>query len=150
MHIWPGSCHVHAAIKPAMVTKMREDHPQAEFLIHPECGCVTSCMSYLASGDIANNGTHILSTEGMIRHTEKSDAAEFVVATEMGVIHRMRQAAPHKQFHPIDDEAVCRYMKMITLEKVLHSLREMRYVVQVPTEVAQRARSAIDRMLALS
>lgn len=150
IHIWPGSCHVHAAIKPPMVTQMRERHPNAEFLVHPECGCVTSCMSYLASGDIDSSDTHILSTEGMIRHSARSDAAEFVVATEMGVIHRMRKAAPQKQFHPIDEEAICRYMKMITVDKMLHSLREMRSVVKVPPEVAERARGAIDRMLALS
>jgi quinolinate synthase len=149
MHIWSGECHVHAAIKPAMVEQMRADHPDAEFMIHPECGCVSSTMHYLAKGRISAEGTHILSTEGMIKHAQQSDASQFVVATEIGVLHRMRKANPDKEFLPIDESISCRYMKMITLEKLLYSLQEMQYVVTVPPAVADRARGAIERMIAL-
>ncbi|NJP05507.1 MAG: quinolinate synthase NadA [Chloroflexaceae bacterium] len=149
IHVWPGSCHVHAAIRPNQVTSMRSKHPDADFLIHPECGCVTSCMSFLANGDIDAQHTHILSTEGMIRHSQQSTANSFIVATEVGVLHRMQKANPDREFLPIDEAAICRYMKMITLEKILVSLQEMRYQVTVPEHIAQPARQAIERMLTL-
>jgi quinolinate synthase len=149
MHIWAGECHVHAAIRPQTVAAMREAHPEADFLIHPECGCVSSCMHYLKRGSIDATNTHILSTEGMMRHAEQSSATSFVVATEIGVLHRMQKASPHKQFFPISEATVCRYMKMITVDKLLASLREMKHQVTVPVEVADRARLAIERMIAL-
>lgn len=149
LHIWAGECHVHAAIRPAMVERQRAALPEAEFLIHPECGCVSSAMHYLASGKISAEGTHILSTEGMIRHAASSRASQFVVATEIGVLHRMRKANPEKQFLPIDESISCKYMKMITLEKVRNSLRDMTHVVTVAPDLAARARTAIERMIAL-
>ncbi len=149
LHIWAGECHVHAAIRPAMVERQRAALPEAEFLIHPECGCVSSAMHYLASGKISAEGTHILSTEGMIRHAASSGASQFVVATEIGVLHRMRKANPEKQFLPIDESISCKYMKMITLEKVRNSLRDMTHVVTVAPDLAARARTAIERMIAL-
>jgi quinolinate synthase len=149
MEIWAGECHVHAAIRPAMVERQRAAVPGAEFLIHPECGCVSSTMHYLAQGKISADGTHILSTEGMIRHANQSNASQFVVATEIGVLHRMRKANPTKEFLPIDESISCRYMKMITLEKVRDSLRDLTHVVQVDAALADRARTAIERMIAL-
>lgn len=149
LHIWAGECHVHAAIKPTMVNGMREANPDAEFLIHPECGCVSSTMHYLERGLIDKENTHILSTEGMINHTEKSSSSQFIVATEIGVLHRMQKANPDKQFLPIDESISCRYMKMITLEKVLRSLQENVHHVTVPQEIAERARGSIDRMVSL-
>lgn len=149
MQIWAGECHVHAAIRPAMVERQRAALPEAEFLIHPECGCVSSTMHYLASGKLSAEGTHILSTEGMIRHAASSGATQFVVATEIGVLHRMRKANPEKQFLPIDESISCKYMKMITLEKVRDSLRDMTHVVTVAPDLAARARTAIERMIAL-
>jgi quinolinate synthase len=149
MEIWAGECHVHAAIRPAMVERQRAALPGAEFLIHPECGCVSSTMHYLAQGKISAEGTHILSTEGMIRHANQSGASQFVVATEIGVLHRMRKANPEKEFLPIDESISCRYMKMITLEKVRDSLRDMTHVVTVAPALADRARTAIERMIAL-
>jgi quinolinate synthase len=149
MEIWAGECHVHAAIRPAMVEQRRANYPDAEFLIHPECGCVSSTMHYLANGRISAEGTHILSTEGMIKHANQSGTQQFVVATEIGVLHRMKKANPAKEFIPIDDAISCRYMKMITMEKLLISLREMRHVVTVEPELADRARTAIERMIAL-
>ncbi len=149
MQIWAGECHVHAAIRPAMVERQRAALPGAEFLIHPECGCVSSTMHYLANGTISGEGTHILSTEGMIRHAAQSGATQFVVATEIGVLHRMRKANPTKQFVPIDESIACKYMKMITMEKLRDSLRDMTHVVTVEPELAARARTAIERMIAL-
>lgn len=149
MEIWAGECHVHAAIRPAMVERQRADRPGAEFLIHPECGCVSSTMHYLATGKIAAEGTHILSTEGMIKHAAASSATQFVVATEIGVLHRMRKANPAKEFVPIDESISCKYMKMITLEKVRNSLRDLTHRVTVEPALADRARTAIERMIAL-
>jgi quinolinate synthase len=149
MEIWAGECHVHAAIKPAMVERQRAALPGAELLIHPECGCVSSTMHYLASGSISAEGTHILSTEGMIRHAAQSASRQFVIATEIGVLHRMQKANPAKEFLPIDESISCRYMKMITLEKVRNSLRDMTHPVTVNSALADRARTAIERMIAL-
>jgi quinolinate synthase len=149
LQIWAGECHVHAAIRPQMVADRRSEFPGAELLIHPECGCVSSTMHYLASGQIDPNATHIMSTEGMIAHTKRSEASQFVVATEIGVLHRMRKASPEKQFIPIDDTISCRYMKMVTLEKVLHSLQHLQTPISVPQEIADRARLSIERMIAL-
>jgi quinolinate synthase len=149
IQIWAGECHVHAAIRPASVDSMRALHPDAEFLIHPECGCVSSAMHFLASGAIASGNTHILSTEGMIGRAGASAASRFIVATEIGVLHRMRKANPTKSFLPIDESISCRYMKMITLDKVLRSLQDLAEPVTVAPDIAARARGAIERMIAL-
>lgn len=149
LKIWAGECHVHAGIKPEMVNAMHEAYPDADFMIHPECGCVSSYMHFLARGRVQDKNTHILSTEGMIKHAQESSAKNFVVATEIGVLHRMRKAHPEKEFIPISEATSCRFMKMITLDKILHSLREMVHPVTVPADVAVRARGAIERMIAL-
>ncbi len=149
IQIWPGECHVHAAIRPELVAAQRAAYPEAEFLIHPECGCVTSTMHFLARGAIDRANTYILSTEGMVQHARSSQSAQFIVATEIGVLHRMRQSSPEKQFLPVSETIACRYMKMITLDKVLHALEELVYPVTVPKPVADRARGAIERMIAL-
>jgi quinolinate synthase len=145
---WPGECHVHAGITPEVIDTARASHPQADFIIHPECSCVSSCMQAFACGDISQRNAHILSTEGMIRHASESETDEFVVATEVGVLHRMVKANPQKAFYAVSEETICRYMKLITLDKVLSSLREMQHPVQVEPQVAARARRAIERMLA--
>jgi quinolinate synthase len=150
LHIWPGECHVHAGIRPKQISEMREAHPEAEMLIHPECGCVTSAMYYTANGSIENRNTHILSTEGMIRHVRRSKAMEFIVATETGILHKMKKENPDKTFYPANEKSVCRYMKMITLDKVLISLQDNIYRVKVPEEVALKAKKAIERMLQLA
>jgi quinolinate synthase len=118
LRLWLGECHVHAGIRPEHVARMRAEHPRAEMLVHPECGCTTSLMYYQASGDLGA-GTYVYSTEGMTRHVRESPAQEFIVATETGILHRMKKEAPAKTFVPASAEAVCRYMKMITLQKVL-------------------------------
>jgi quinolinate synthase len=148
LHVWPGECHVHAGIGPAEVAAAVSAHPGAELLIHPECGCVTSCMYLSAVGDVPVR-TQILSTEGMVRHARSSPADAFVVATEIGILPRMRREAPGKRFFPLSEAAVCQYMKRITLEKVRDSLRDGRHVVTVPEEIARAARLAIERMVAI-
>ncbi len=147
LHIWPGECHVHAGIKPGDVAELRAQYPEAEFLIHPECSCVSPYLYHLAKEDISKERTYVLSTGGMVDRVMKSAAKEFVVATETGVLHRLRKLQPEKKFIPVRADAECRYMKMITLEKVHRSLRDMVYQVKVPEEVTAKANMAIQRMV---
>jgi len=150
LDVWMGECHVHAALTPDVLERKRREHPDAEFLVHPECGCVTSAMYYAeADGDIAAGRTRIVSTEQMMQRARASGAREFVVATETGVLHRLRRENPEKQFHAVAESAECRYMKMITLENLRDSLRDLKYAVHVPPQTAARARRAIERMLAI-
>jgi quinolinate synthase len=150
LDVWMGECHVHAALTPDVLAAKRHEHPDADFLVHPECGCVTSAMYYAeVEGDVASGRTTIVSTEQMMRYARESSARKFVVATETGVLHRLRRENPEKAFHAVAEQAECRYMKMITLEKLRDSLRDLKYEVTVPSDVAHRARRAIDRMLAI-
>jgi quinolinate synthase len=149
LEVWDGECHVHAGIRPDDINQLRADEPQAEFLIHPECGCTTQVMEYVAAGDVAATGTHFLSTEGMMRHARESERDTMIVATETGILHRMEQESPGKTFIPANRAAVCKYMKMITLPKLRDSLREMKHEVSVPPAVAERARVPIERMVAI-
>ena len=150
LDVWMGECHVHAALTPDVLERKRREHPDAEFLVHPECGCVTSAMYYAeADGDIAAGRTRIVSTEQMMQRARASGAREFVVATETGVLHRLRRENPEKQFHAVAESAECRYMKMITLENLRDSLRDLKHAVHVPPQTAARARRAIERMLAI-
>ena len=150
MEIWPGECHVHAGITPDVVNRKLAENSDAEFLIHPECGCVTQFLYFAEKGDLNMPLVNIASTEGMVRRARDSDSKKFLVATETGILHRMRKESPDKTFLPVKDDAVCQYMKTITLEKVANSLRNMVYEVRVPSETAGRARLAIDRMLQLA
>ncbi|HKW41376.1 MAG TPA: quinolinate synthase NadA [Gemmatimonadales bacterium] len=150
LDVWMGECHVHAALTPEDVAARRRQYPDAEFLVHPECGCTTSTMYYAAAeGDVAGGRTHIVSTEQMTQRARTSSSRRFVVATETGVLHRLRRENPGKQFHALLDSAECRYMKLITLEKLRDSLRDEKYEVTVPPEIASRARRAIERMLSI-
>jgi quinolinate synthase len=148
-HVWDGECHVHAGIRPADIERTRAEHPGAEFLIHPECGCSTQAMEYVASGDVEADGVHMLSTSGMLRHVEANPDGEFIVATENGMLYPLQQAAPGATLHEANRMAVCKYMKMITLPKLRDSLREMRFEVTVDPETARRARIPIDRMVSI-
>jgi quinolinate synthase len=141
--IWLGECHVHAGIRPEDVERWTSD-ADAELLVHPECGCASQCMAF------GNGRTHILSTEGMVRFARQSPKQRFLVATETGILHRLHKEAPGKTFQAVSEDAVCRYMKMITLEKLRDSLRDWKHVVTVPEEIADRARGAIERMVAIS
>jgi quinolinate synthase len=148
-HVWDGECHVHAGIRPDDIERTRAEHPSAEFLIHPECGCSTQAMEYVASGDVDAEGVHMLSTSGMLRHVEDNPDGEFVVATETGMLYPLQQAAPQARLVEANRMAFCKYMKMITLPKLRDSLREMRFEVKVPEEIAARARLPIERMVAI-
>jgi len=175
MHVWDGECHVHAGIRPSDIEATRAAHPGADFLIHPECGCSTSVMEYVAAGDISAEGTHMLSTGGMLKYAESAEREaraqdlggsmassqgngppdgpprrrEAVVATEIGMLYPLQMAAPDVDFIPANAEASCKYMKMITLPKLRDSLRELQFEVRVPPEIAVPARVPIDRMVAI-
>ena len=150
MHIWAGECHVHAGITPEDVTKKLDSMKDAEFVIHPECSCTTPMMYDVADGGYDDQKVSILSTEGMLKHVNESKAKNFVVATETGILYRMRKQNPGKTFIPASEKAECQYMKMITLEKVYDALITERNVVTVPKETADKARLAINRMLEIS
>ena len=149
IHVWMGECHVHAAIRPADVDAQLAQHPEAELLIHPECGCVSNVMWQLSKGDLPADRTRITSTTGMIESIESSPASEFLVATETGILHQMKKRHPERTFLPIKADAECMYMKMITLEKLAKALREGIHEVRVPEETAARARRAIERMVSI-
>ncbi|MBI3639383.1 MAG: quinolinate synthase NadA [Thaumarchaeota archaeon] len=150
MFIWAGECHVHAGIRSQDVQEKLNQYANAEFLIHPECSCTSSVMYDVASGDYGNRQVQILSTEGMMNRAKDSSSKKFVVATETGILYRMRKQNPDKEFIPISENAICKYMKMITLDKVYASLKEEKYEVKVPKNIAQKAQLAIERMLAIS
>jgi quinolinate synthase len=149
--IWLGECHVHAGIRPADVEQWHRDLPGAELLIHPECGC-TSQIIEAAGEDAAFGGkpAHILSTEGMVRYAERSSADTFLIATEVGILHRLERKAPGKRFVPVNREAICQYMKLTTLEKLRDSLRLGIHEIDVTAGVAAKARVALERMIAIS
>ena len=150
MHVWDGECHVHAGIRPDDIASVRAAHPGADFLIHPECGCSTSVMEYVAAGDISGDGVHMLSTGGMLGYAREHHGGTAIVATETGMLHPLRQAAPDTEFIAANEAAHCRFMKMITLPKLRDALRDDVYEVKVPDEIAERARLPIERMVAIS
>jgi quinolinate synthase len=151
MRVWVGECHVHAGIRPRDIERVRAAHPQADFLVHPECGCSTSVMEYVAAGDVDPTNVHMLSTGGMLSHVRTSQAETFVVATETGMLHPLALEAPDKAFVAANEDAVCGYMKTITLPKVRDVLREFgpEHRVEVPPDLAARARVPIERMVAI-
>ena len=149
IHVWMGECHVHAGIDPEHISRQRAAYPGAEFLIHPECGCATSVVEAVSAGAVDAEGVQILSTEGMIRRPEISDADTFIVATETGILHRLQKANPGKRFIAANRAAVCAYMKVTTLPKIVRSLERLEHRITVPADVAARARRAIERMVAI-
>jgi quinolinate synthase len=152
LHVWDGECHVHAGIRPADITQIRAAHPGADFLIHPECGCSTSVMEYVASGDVESEGVHMLSTGGMLDYAREhaGSGGTAIMATETGMLHGLRKAAPDLEFIAANERAACTYMKMITLPKLRDSLLRMEHEVRVPEQIAERARIPIERMVAIS
>jgi quinolinate synthase len=149
MHIWLGECHVHAGIDPEHIRLKRAQHPEAEFLVHPECGCSTSVLEMMSAGDIEPDGVQILSTEGMIKRPALSERDEFIVATEVGILHRLRRENPSKRFFAANERASCAYMKVTTLPKVKRALERLEHRITVPVPIADRARLAIERMIAI-
>jgi quinolinate synthase len=151
LHVWDGECHVHAGIRPKDIEQVRAEHPGADFLIHPECGCSTAIMEYSAAGDLAPAGVHMLSTGGMLKYAQDAKPGQTaIVATEIGMLHPLREAAPDTEFIAANERAACIYMKMITLPKLRDALRDLVHEVRVPADVAERARVPIERMIAIS
>ncbi|MCZ6916550.1 MAG: quinolinate synthase NadA [Gemmatimonadetes bacterium] len=147
VEVWMGECHVHKAINAKTVNEQRLLLPDAEVLVHPECGCAGQLIYETGLGAVDSNGLHILSTEGMVRHAQSSDASTFIVATEVGILHRMRQLIPEKEFVAADPQAVCQYMKTITLEGLRDALLHDQHVVTVPEATRVAAMAALDRMV---
>jgi quinolinate synthase len=141
--IWLGECHVHAGIRPADIERWEREAPDAELLVHPECGCASQAMAF------GSERTQILSTEKMVDYARRSPKQRFLVATETGILHRLEKEAPGKTFEPVREDAVCRYMKVTTLEKVRDSLQDMKHRITVAEDTAERARLAIERMVAI-
>ncbi|MGD0249453.1 MAG: quinolinate synthase NadA [Thermoplasmata archaeon] len=139
MHLWVGDCPVHAKLRPEDLARARAEHPGAPVIAHPECGCATQAMEHV---------DRVLSTDGMVRYAEETRAPEVLVATEVGILHRMRKLNPTTRFDPIDAGAICPYMKEISLEDVRDSLLHNQFVIDVPTDVAVKARLALERMVA--
>ena len=150
MFIWAGECHVHAGITAEDIRKKLDSLKDAEFVIHPECSCTTPIMYDVAAGSFDDRKVSILSTEGMLNHVNNSKSKNFVVATETGILYKMKQQNPDKTFIPASEKAECQYMKMITLKKVYDALVQEKNVVTVPKKIADKARLAIERMLAIS
>jgi quinolinate synthase len=141
--IWMGECHVHAGIRPADIERWEREAPDAELLVHPECGCASQAMAF------GSERTQILSTEKMIDYARRSPKQRFLIATETGILHRLQKEAPGKTFEPVREDAVCHFMKMTTLDKVRDSLRDLQHRISVDAETADRARLAIERMVAI-
>jgi quinolinate synthase len=149
IHVWPGECHVHAGISPADLRAQAAANPDAELYIHPECGCTTSALWLSGLGDLPAERTRVLSTGGMLDAARATTAAKVLVATETGMLHQLRKANPLVLWEPVNAKAECRYMKMTTLDVLARSLREGTTEVTVPPDVARRARSAVDAMIAV-
>ncbi|MEK0318399.1 MAG: quinolinate synthase NadA [Nitrosopumilus sp.] len=150
MLIWAGECHVHAGITPESVQKKLDSMANAELIVHPECSCTTPILYDVASGHYNGRQVQILSTDGMMKYVNQSSTNQFVIATETGILYRMRKQNPGKTFVAASDKAECQYMKMITLEKVYDSLVQEKYEVKVTKDIADKARLAIERMLAIN
>jgi quinolinate synthase len=147
MHVWMGECHVHAGIGAGELRAKAEAEPDAEILIHPECGCASQALWLMGEGVLPKDRTHILSTGGMVREAAASDASRFLVATETGILHQLRKHNPNKAFDAVNEYAVCQYMKTITPAKLLRSLQEGVFEVTVPEDIRARAHRAVQRMI---
>ena len=147
--LYDGACHVHSQIGERALEDALDRHPEAELLIHPECGCASSCLAKIMKEGPTHGKSYFLSTEQMLWHAEQSPSQEFVVATEMGMVYRLRKDVPGKKFYPVSNQAVCEYMKMNTLEKLLDSLEQDRVEILVEEGIREKARAAIERMLTI-
>jgi quinolinate synthase len=150
LQIWMGECHVHAGIGAQELWDLARSNPDAELLIHPECGCASSALYLASEGVLPAERTHILSTGGMIKHGADHEGGRFIVATETGILHRLRRDNPTAEFMAANEDAVCRYMKTITPGKLLRSLRDGVHEVTVRADVASSARLAIQRMIEIA
>jgi quinolinate synthase len=149
LHIWAGECHVHAGINGSQLAAKAAAAPDAELYIHPECGCATSALYLAGTGAVPAERVRILSTGGMLDAARATGASEVLVATEVGMLHQLRRAAPGVDFQAVNDRASCRYMKMITPAALLRCLHDGVDEVIVPADIAARARRAVQRMIAI-
>jgi len=140
IHLWKGYCPAHALIDPDRIVALKKEHPAAEFVMHPECGCLIKSI-HLAD--------RVTSTDGMIRYVHESPSNEFIIATETGILHRMRKENPQKTFYAAGENAACSHMKRNSLEKIVHSLERLEYQIEVPPEIAKRALLPLQRMMSL-
>jgi len=147
--LYEGACHVHAKIGERALEEAFDCHPDAELLIHPECGCASACLSKTLSGALPYKKAYFLSTEQMLWHAQRSPGGEFIVGTEKGMLYRLRKLLPEKRFYPVSESAVCEYMKMNTMEKLLDSLRRDRVEIKIDPEIQRRARVTIQQMLTI-
>ena len=148
LHVWLGECHVHAGISPAELRRKAAADPQAELYVHPECGCGTAALWQAGAGDLPAERTKVLSTGGMLAAARSTRAPAVLVATETGMLHQLRKANPAVRWEPVNPDAVCRYMKMITPQALERCLRDGVTEVRVDPDVAARARRAVEAMLA--
>ena len=147
LHVWAGECHVHAGINGDELAAQARLHPNAELYVHPECGCATSALYLAGEGAFPEDRVKILSTGGMLDAARSSRATEVLVATEVGMLHQLRKAAPGVDFRAVNDRASCRYMKMITPAALLRCLIEGADEVDVDSDTARRARASVQRMI---
>jgi quinolinate synthase len=147
VHVWAGECHVHAEISPSDLRATLDANPEADLLVHPECGCTTTALYLTSTGDLPADRTRILSTGGMVEYAKSTKAPRVLVATETGILHQLHKLNSTTDFMPVSPRAVCPYMKMITPAKLLRTLRENVFEVDVDPEVAARARHAVERMI---
>jgi quinolinate synthase len=147
LHVWAGECHVHAGINGPELAERAAANPDADLFIHPECGCATSALYLAGEGTVPADKVKILSTGDMITAARRTSATSVLVATEIGMLHQLRRAAPEIDFRAVNDRASCRYMKMITPAALLRSLRENKDEVHVDPETAKRAQGAVQRMI---
>jgi quinolinate synthase len=149
LDIWAGECHVHAEISPATLRETLAANPESDLLVHPECGCTTTALYLSTTGDLPAHRTKVLSTGGMVEYAKSTKSARVLVATETGILHQLKQLATETEFVPISDRAVCPYMKMITPAKLLRSLRDDFFAIDVDAGIAERARISVERMIAI-
>ena len=147
LHVWAGECHVHAGINGDELAARATAAPDAELFVHPECGCATSALYLAGEGAVPADRVKILSTGGMLDEARRTSAGRVLVATEIGMLHQLRRAAPGVDFQPVNDRASCHYMKMITPAALLRCLRDGHDEIDVDPDVADRARGAVQRMI---
>jgi quinolinate synthase len=147
LHVWAGECHVHAGINGDALADQARAHPDAELYVHPECGCATSALYLAADGAVPPERVKILSTGGMLDAARASNARQVLVATEVGMLHQLRRAAPEVDFRAVNDRATCKYMKMITPAALLRCLIDGADEVHVDPDTARLARASVQRMI---
>lgn len=147
--VWNGSCHVHEKIGDINLDEKQKLYPNAEILVHPECGCSSSCMLKATLFEDCKN-IKIFSTSGMVNYVKESNSLEYLIATETGIIHQLQKIAPNKKYHPVSEDSICEYMKLTSLEKLYNSLVNEQYEIIVPEEISIKAIKPILRMLEIS